>query len=132
MEPGLEIGPSPEVLCVRCRTRRPDLRQEAEGPGACGGAKLGSDLWQVPEIEGDRGLEMEQPPHPSGQQNEPPDNRKFAIPFINLHLLKVQFSLGNFKLCYAQFGIVDRIQKEDRDRLPQAWHPNVGTDNLAR
>ena len=58
-------------------------------------------------------------------QNSPPDNRQFANNFIALHLIKLQFSLRNFKMCKSAFERIDETEKEVIDMLPKAWHVGV-------
>ena len=58
-------------------------------------------------------------------RKDPPDNCKFANNFITLHLIKVQFILGNFKQCKALFGQIERAGEAEKNLLPPSWHVGV-------
>ena len=52
----------------------------------------------------------------------PPDYRKFASFYLTLHFIRVQFSLNNFKFCDAHFKFIERVDVQEINMLPKAWH----------
>lgn len=55
----------------------------------------------------------------------PPDYRKFASFYLTLHFIRVQFSLNNFKFCDAHFKFIERVDVQEINMLPKAWHVQV-------
>lgn len=55
----------------------------------------------------------------------PPDYRKFASFYLTLHFIRVQFSLNNFKFCEAHFRYIERVDTQEINMLPKAWHVQV-------
>lgn len=54
-----------------------------------------------------------------------PDYRKFASFYLTLQSIRVQFSLNNFKFCEAHFNFIDRVDEQEIEMLPKAWHVQV-------
>ncbi len=52
----------------------------------------------------------------------PPDYRKFASFYLTLHFIRVQFALNNFKFCDAHFKFIERVDVQEINMLPKAWH----------
>ena len=55
----------------------------------------------------------------------PPDYRKFASFYLTLHFIRVQFNLNNFKFCDAHFKFIERVDVQEINMLPKAWHVQV-------
>jgi len=55
----------------------------------------------------------------------PPDYRKFASFYLTLHFIRVQFALNNFKFCDAHFKFIERVDAQEINMLPKAWHVQV-------
>ena len=55
----------------------------------------------------------------------PPDYRKFASFYLTLHLIRVNFSINNFKFTDAHFKFIERVDTQEINMLPKAWHVQV-------
>ena len=55
----------------------------------------------------------------------PPDYRKFASFYLTLHFIRVHFALNNFKFCDAHFKFIERVDVQEINMLPKAWHVQV-------
>ena len=55
----------------------------------------------------------------------PPDYRKFASFYLTLHFIRVLFSTNNFKFCDAHFKFLERVDAQEIEMLPKAWHVQV-------
>ena len=51
-----------------------------------------------------------------------PDYRKFASFYLTLHFIRVQFARNNFKFCDAHFKFIERVDPQEINMLPKAWH----------
>ena len=44
---------------------------------------------------------------------------------MTLHFIRVQFALNNFKFCQAHFQFIERVDSQEIEMLPKAWHVQV-------